>query len=306
MTGSKPCPDNKIRNPATGRCVDKNGKLGKALLAAEAAPAPAAPTPAPVVATPPLAVAAEKNCPDGKILNPATGRCVDINGKLGKQLAAAAAPPKPKSKTPNAPAPKPKSKTPEDAYEMKQAKIWVRAPWRDLENNALQARKEKWTELYARFAPYFDKIFTVKGKQYALDIFSNSKITLELKGMTYQDFQKWRASADYNKIFNKIKLLETNIDQFNRIELALLIANCVISYYTFDHAMGDRIEAICFTLLRKYYDKNTTKVPYIKTLGYKTLLVYEENTFFMQLGQKWKSTLPNNLLKYPYNELIPM
>jgi hypothetical protein len=28
----------------------------------------------------------QKTCPDGKILNPATNRCVDINGKLGKEL----------------------------------------------------------------------------------------------------------------------------------------------------------------------------------------------------------------------------
>ena len=27
------------------------------------------------------------SCPDGKIINPSTGRCVDINGKIGMQLA---------------------------------------------------------------------------------------------------------------------------------------------------------------------------------------------------------------------------
>jgi len=31
-----------------------------------------------------------KSCPEGKILNPASGRCVDINGKIGKQLSSKA------------------------------------------------------------------------------------------------------------------------------------------------------------------------------------------------------------------------
>ena len=39
-----------------------------------------------------------KECPPGKIMNPATGRCVKTDGKIGKNLAAAAAPaPKKKS-----------------------------------------------------------------------------------------------------------------------------------------------------------------------------------------------------------------
>lgn len=37
----------------------------------------------PVVVKPPKK---EINCPDGKILNPKTGRCIDINGKIGKLL----------------------------------------------------------------------------------------------------------------------------------------------------------------------------------------------------------------------------
>ncbi len=55
-----------------------------------------------------------KECPPGKIVNPATGRCVKIDGTIGKKLAAAAAAPeakKPKKKTPEPK--KPKKKTPE-------------------------------------------------------------------------------------------------------------------------------------------------------------------------------------------------
>jgi hypothetical protein len=56
----KKCPDGKVLNPATGRCIlSKNA--AKAAKAAKAA----------VKKSP-------KKCPDGKVLNPATGRCILI------------------------------------------------------------------------------------------------------------------------------------------------------------------------------------------------------------------------------------
>jgi len=54
------CQDDKILNPATGRCVLKTGKVGQALL--------------------------QQQCPSDKIVNPATGKCVLKTGKIGMAL----------------------------------------------------------------------------------------------------------------------------------------------------------------------------------------------------------------------------
>lgn len=58
----KPCPEGKMINPATKRCVKINGYIGKKL-------------------TP-------KVCLEGKIVNPKTNRCVKVNGKIGKSILA--------------------------------------------------------------------------------------------------------------------------------------------------------------------------------------------------------------------------
>jgi len=58
----KECPDDKILNPATNRCVLKTSAIGKKLL-----------KPEPELAPKP---ASKKECPDGKILNPKTNRCI--------------------------------------------------------------------------------------------------------------------------------------------------------------------------------------------------------------------------------------
>lgn len=68
---SKNCPDDKVLNPATGRCVSKDGAIGKKLLKASVS------TPAPKK---------NKGCPDDKVLNPDTGRCVSKDGAIGKKL----------------------------------------------------------------------------------------------------------------------------------------------------------------------------------------------------------------------------
>lgn len=57
---SKPCSVQQIRNPATGRCVKIDGKIGKSLL----------------------------GCPNLKIRNPETGRCVLMTSKIGKSILA--------------------------------------------------------------------------------------------------------------------------------------------------------------------------------------------------------------------------
>ena len=67
----KPCPEGKILNPKTNRCVDKSGNIGKQLLK-ETKQNPQN--------------ANQKQCPEGKILNPKTNRCVDKSGNIGKKL----------------------------------------------------------------------------------------------------------------------------------------------------------------------------------------------------------------------------
>jgi hypothetical protein len=62
----KECPEGKVLNPNTGRCIkDKTGTVG----AAKAPKAPKAPKAA-------KAPKADKKCPEGKVLNPKTGRCI--------------------------------------------------------------------------------------------------------------------------------------------------------------------------------------------------------------------------------------
>jgi hypothetical protein len=66
MNQDKKCPPGKILNPASGRCVKVDGKIGRSL----------------------QELVGDKQCPPGKILNKATGRCVKVDGKVGKKLAA--------------------------------------------------------------------------------------------------------------------------------------------------------------------------------------------------------------------------
>ena len=67
---TKECPPDKIRNPVTGRCVNKNGKIGRNIIQRLKLSNPKP----------------SKNCPPDKILNPKTGRCVKRNGKIGKEI----------------------------------------------------------------------------------------------------------------------------------------------------------------------------------------------------------------------------
>lgn len=77
----KTCPQGKILNPKTKRCVKKDGKIGKEILAKQKGNQPKnqpkSPTPN-----------QNNQCPPDKILNPATGRCVKRTGKIGKEILA--------------------------------------------------------------------------------------------------------------------------------------------------------------------------------------------------------------------------
>ena len=70
---SKHCDSDKILNPASGRCVLKNGKIGKELLKKK------------LKKLSPVKVYKTK-CDKDKILNPSSGRCVLKTGKIGKEL----------------------------------------------------------------------------------------------------------------------------------------------------------------------------------------------------------------------------
>lgn len=73
------CPEGKILNPSTNRCVNINGAIGKKL--SSNSEKRNTKTKSNINAS-----ANEKGCPTGKILNPATNRCVDSKGAIGKKL----------------------------------------------------------------------------------------------------------------------------------------------------------------------------------------------------------------------------
>lgn len=75
------CPEGKILNPATNRCVNINGAIGKKLSSNSEKRNTKTKSKSNVNAS-----ANEKGCPTGKILNPATNRCVDSKGAIGKKL----------------------------------------------------------------------------------------------------------------------------------------------------------------------------------------------------------------------------
>jgi hypothetical protein len=102
----KDCPSDKIRNPATGRCVSKSGPTGKDILR-KTLPRPGgkycgsgriydpverkcvSKTSAvgkKLVAMSPKRTG--KSCPSDSIVNPATGRCVKKSGPIGKKILA--------------------------------------------------------------------------------------------------------------------------------------------------------------------------------------------------------------------------
>jgi tRNA A-37 threonylcarbamoyl transferase component Bud32 len=75
----KQCPSGKIRNPKTGRCVNRSGRVGKQIVRS------------PRRATP---------CRSGQIRNPKTGRCVKRSGAIGRAIASRRRRARSKSKKP--------------------------------------------------------------------------------------------------------------------------------------------------------------------------------------------------------------
>lgn len=69
----KPCKENQVRNPITKRCVSRDGKIGKMILAGEMPP-------------PPKKKGELKPCKEGQVRNPVSKRCVSADGKLGKKI----------------------------------------------------------------------------------------------------------------------------------------------------------------------------------------------------------------------------
>lgn len=66
----KPCRDDQIRNPDTGRCVKRDGEIGRRVIASGAS----------------RTININKKCKDDKIVNPETGRCVKRDGEIGRRI----------------------------------------------------------------------------------------------------------------------------------------------------------------------------------------------------------------------------
>ena len=83
------CPNDKIINPKTGKCVSRTGSIGRSILSGH-------------VQSPEKqkkSKRTEVNCPNDKIINPKTGRCVSRTGSIGRSILDAIPkpiPPKPK------------------------------------------------------------------------------------------------------------------------------------------------------------------------------------------------------------------
>lgn len=87
----KPCPLEKIRNPITKKCVNRNGKKGKEVIARLPAAADAA-APAAVIGytqdqlTKALELDRRRPCSPEKIRNPESKRCVNRNSDKGREI----------------------------------------------------------------------------------------------------------------------------------------------------------------------------------------------------------------------------
>lgn len=90
----KPCKPDEIRNPKTGRCVKRNGKIGKEILGERKQKSQQKDS-------------KTKECPSGTIFNPKSGRCVKINGKIGRELVRLQKPKSPSPKSLKSPSSSP-------------------------------------------------------------------------------------------------------------------------------------------------------------------------------------------------------
>ena len=72
------CGSGKIRNPVTGKCVKKDGRVGKSILAKKKRSSK----------SPRRKNSSLSSCGSGKIRNPVTGKCVKKDGRVGKSILA--------------------------------------------------------------------------------------------------------------------------------------------------------------------------------------------------------------------------
>jgi hypothetical protein len=79
------CKADQIRNPKTGRCVKKTGKIGKEILAKRSSKSKSS---SPRRISPRKISIKKKDCKPNQIRNPRTGRCVSKRGKIGKAVLA--------------------------------------------------------------------------------------------------------------------------------------------------------------------------------------------------------------------------
>ena len=77
------CPEGKIRNPKTGKCVKIDGRIGKEILKSRGKSSPKRDSPK---RGSPKRDSPKNDCPEGKIRNPATKRCVSVDGIIGRKI----------------------------------------------------------------------------------------------------------------------------------------------------------------------------------------------------------------------------
>jgi hypothetical protein len=109
MNCKKPCKENQICNPKSGRCVSLTGKIGRTLKSRSLRKKTKSRS---------LSKShCKKPCKVDQICNPASGRCVSRSGKIGKGLISLKSP-KRKSRSP-VKSPKRKSQSPVKSYKRK-------------------------------------------------------------------------------------------------------------------------------------------------------------------------------------------
>ena len=80
------CQSGKVLNPATGRCVNKTGVIGQKIMKRKQLQPPRVNPSGKVGQKIMQRKQLQPTCQSGKVLNPATGRCVIKTGKIGQQI----------------------------------------------------------------------------------------------------------------------------------------------------------------------------------------------------------------------------
>jgi len=86
------CPDNKVCNPRTGRCVKTDGRIGREIQQQQPSPRRNPPRQARPRQPSPRRSPQRNNrcgdvvCPANKVCNPSSGRCVKTDGRIGRGI----------------------------------------------------------------------------------------------------------------------------------------------------------------------------------------------------------------------------